>query len=182
MQNSCRMNHLNAITNRIYSLETLKRTVKQWRLKDQRIVFTNGCFDILHLGHVEYLAKAADLGHKLVIGLNTDASVKRLGKGSDRPINHEDARAAVLAALHFVDAIVFFDDDTPLELIKALQPDALVKGGDYDAGETNPNAATYIVGSDIVKAQGGEVAVIPLTEGFSTTNTIAKIKSEDGKG
>ncbi len=136
-----------------------------WHLKDKKIVFTNGCFDILHLGHIEYLAKARDMGGILIVGLNTDDSVRRL-KGANRPVNDEDARAMVLAALSFVDAIVLFDEDTPEELISQIMPDLLVKGKDYD-GKT-------IVGADIVKANGGEVVTIELTKGYSTTGTIQK--------
>ena len=131
-----------------------------------KVVFTNGCFDILHRGHVEYLAKAADLGDILVVGLNTDASVRRL-KGEGRPVNNQEARALVLASLSFVDAVVLFDDDTPYNLIKTLRPDVLVKGADYQ-----PEA---IVGYDIVTSYGGTVTTIPLVEGYSTTNFIERL-------
>lgn len=134
---------------------------------NKKIVFTNGVFDILHTGHVDYLSKARDLGHFLVVGLNTDASVKRLNKGPERPINNEHARATVLGALECVDAIILFDEDTPYELIKFIQPDILVKGSDY--------AVDKIVGYDVVMAKGGEVKTIQLSEGFSTTNIIKKI-------
>ena len=123
----------------------------------------------MHQGHVDYLCKAKDLGHKLIVGLNTDASVKRQNKSPERPINTEQSRALILAALGFVDAIVLFDEETPYNLIKAIQPDVLVKGADYKAEE--------IVGYDILKANGGEVMTIELTEGFSTTALINKIKS-----
>ncbi len=136
----------------------------QW--KDMKVVFTNGCFDILHRGHVEYLAKAADLGDILVVGLNTDASVRRL-KGEGRPVNNQEARALVLASLSFVDAVVLFDDDTPYNLIKTLRPDVLVKGADYQ-----PEA---IVGYDIVTSYGGTVTTIPLVKGYSTTNFIDRL-------
>lgn len=136
----------------------------QWN--DMKVVFTNGCFDILHRGHVEYLAKAADLGDILVVGLNTDASVRRL-KGEGRPVNNQEARALVLASLSFVDAVVLFDDDTPYNLIKTLRPDVLVKGADYQ-----PEA---IVGYDIVTSYGGTVTTIPLVEGYSTTNFIERL-------
>lgn len=128
-----------------------------------KVVFTNGCFDILHRGHVEYLSKAADKGDVLVVGLNTDASVKRL-KGEGRPVNNEEARAMVLASLSFVDAVVLFDEDTPYELIKAVRPDVLVKGADYKKEE--------IVGYDIVTSYGGTVETIPLVEGYSSTKII----------
>ena len=121
----------------------------------------------MHRGHVEYLAKAAALGTKLIIGLNTDASVRRL-KGESRPVNDEEARALVLASLSYTDKIVFFDEDTPLELIRYIQPDLLVKGNDYRPED--------IVGYDIVKAKGGEVITIPLTEGYSTTGLLDKIQ------
>lgn len=146
--------------------EELECTLSQWRFKSEKIVFTNGCFDILHRGHVEYLAKAAALGSKLVIGLNTDASVKRL-KGESRPINNQEARAIILSSLIFTDRIIFFEEDTPLELIRYIQPDILVKGSDYKPED--------IVGYDIVKAKGGEVVTIDLTEGFSTTAILERV-------
>ena len=137
-----------------------------------KLVFTNGCFDILHRGHVEYLAKAADMGDVLVVGLNTDASVKRL-KGEGRPVNDQEARALVLASLSFVDAVVLFDEDTPYELIKAIRPDVLVKGADYKPEE--------IVGYDIVTSYGGKVETVPLVEGYSTTSLLnGKRKTENG--
>lgn len=146
--------------------EELECTLSQWRFKSEKIVFTNGCFDILHRGHVEYLAKAAALGSKLVIGLNTDASVKRL-KGESRPINDQEARAIILSSLIFTDRIIFFEEDTPLELIRYILPDILVKGSDYKPED--------IVGYDIVKAKGGEVVTIDLTEGFSTTAILERV-------
>ena len=148
-----------------------------WRLKNDKIVFTNGCFDILHAGHVTYLAQAAALGNKLVVAVNTDSSVKRLGKGDDRPVNAEDARAFVLSALGFVDMVILFDTDTPLEIIEALKPDVLVKGADYDPNETDPTSKKYIVGSDIVNQYGGKVEAISLVDGFSTTGIINRLKS-----
>lgn len=146
--------------------EELECTLSQWRFKSEKIVFTNGCFDILHRGHVEYLTKAAALGSKLVIGLNTDVSVKRL-KGESRPINDQEARAIILSSLIFTDRIIFFEEDTPLELIRYIQPDILVKGSDYKPED--------IVGYDIVKAKGGEVITIDLTEGFSTTAILERV-------
>lgn len=146
--------------------EDLECTLSQWRFKSEKIVFTNGCFDILHRGHVEYLTKAAALGSKLVIGLNTDASVKRL-KGESRPINDQEARAIILSSLIFTDRIIFFEEDTPLELIRYIQPDILVKGSDYKPED--------IVGYDIVKGKGGEVTTIDLTEGFSTTAILERV-------
>ena len=132
-------------------------------LKGKKIVFTNGCFDILHLGHVQYLAQAKELGDLLVIGLNSDLSVKRL-KGETRPVNPEHARALVLAALQFVDFVILFEEDTPFELIQQIIPDVLVKGGDYNKDQ--------IVGADIVTSNGGEVVVLDFVDGFSTTQII----------
>ena len=139
------------------------------RINGKRIVFTNGCFDILHAGHVDYLSQARDLGDILILGLNTDASVRRQNKGPERPINNELARAKVLAGLGCVDAIVLFDEDTPYELIKAVKPDVLVKGDDYKPEN--------IVGYDIVTASGGKVVTIAFLEGFSTTSIVKKLKN-----
>lgn len=135
--------------------------------EEQVVVFTNGCFDILHAGHVKYLREAASLGEVLVVGLNSDASVKRL-KGPTRPINTQSDRAEILCALGFVDYVVIFEEDTPLELIKIIQPDVLVKGGDYKPEN--------VVGADFVKSRGGELFLIPFVEGKSTTNIIRKIE------
>lgn len=158
------------LQHKILLCDALVKRINIWRMFNHKIVFTNGCFDILHQGHVDYLCKAKDLGNRLVIGLNTDASVKRQNKSPERPINNEQSRAFVLAALGIVDAVVLFDEDTPYNLIKAVQPDVLVKGADYKAEE--------IVGYDIVKARGGEVVTVELTEGFSTTNLIKKISGK----
>ena len=162
------MKHLEKIYDKILNGESLEERLNLWRKEGKTIVFSNGCFDILHRGHVEYLSKAADLGDILIIGLNTDASVKRI-KGPSRPVNDEKARAVVLAALEFVDAIMFFDEDTPYNLIKNVQPDVLVKGKDYKAED--------IVGYDIVINKGGKVETIELVEGFSTTKTIEKMQN-----
>lgn len=159
------MNNLEKIKNKIYDFKTIVDCSELWKSEDLKLVFTNGCFDILHRGHVEYLSNAKDLGDVLIVGLNTDKSVKML-KGSDRPINDEDSRALILASLSFVDVVVLFDEETPLNLISAIKPDVLVKGGDYKAEE--------IVGYDIVKDSGGEIVVIDLVDGFSTTNIIKK--------
>jgi len=164
------------IQSKILSHDEAKKRIATWRLKGDKVVFTNGCFDILHMGHVSYLAHSAELGDKLIVALNTDASVKRQGKGDDRPVNNNDARALVLAALGIVDAIVFFDDDTPLKVIEELKPAILVKGADYDPCETNVSDKKYIVGSDVVRKYGGEVIAIPLVDGFSTTSIIQKLK------
>jgi D-glycero-beta-D-manno-heptose 1-phosphate adenylyltransferase len=150
------------------ALPALDRLLSIWRFQQKKIVFTNGCFDILHLGHVDYLTRARDLGDVLVLGLNTDASVKRLGKSPERPVNNETTRATILAALECIDLVVLFDEDTPYELIQKVQPGILVKGDDYKAEE--------IVGHDIVKAKGGEVITIPLVKGFSTTALIEKLR------
>ncbi|MEI8204992.1 MAG: D-glycero-beta-D-manno-heptose 1-phosphate adenylyltransferase [Bacteroidota bacterium] len=161
------MNYSEVIQQKIVSGEALERKLSYWRFKNMKMVFTNGCFDILHLGHIDYLAKAADLGDVLIVGLNTDDSVKRL-KGNHRPLNDEHARAMVLASLQFVHAVVLFDEDTPYNLIHQVQPIVLVKGNDYHAEE--------IVGFDILKQNNGEVITIELVEGYSTTILENKIK------
>jgi rfaE bifunctional protein nucleotidyltransferase chain/domain len=160
------MNQLEIIRNKIHTKESIQSLLSIWRFKQQKIVFSNGCFDIIHKGHIEYLAQAADLGHKMVIGLNTDSSVQRL-KGESRPLQDESSRLTMLAALHFVDAVVLFDEPTPYELIKAVQPDFLVKGKDYKEED--------VVGYDIVTNRGGKVVTIDLTPGYSTTSIINKI-------
>ncbi len=170
------LTRLNHIEHKIVDHKEALQRVKMWRLKGQKVVFTNGCFDILHRGHVTYLAQTAEKGNRLIVALNTDSSVKRQGKGEERPINQEDARAMVLASLGFVDMVIFFDEDTPLTAIKLLQPDVLAKGADYDADETDENAKAYIVGSKEVRTYGGSVVAIPLVEGFSTTAIIKKLK------
>jgi rfaE bifunctional protein nucleotidyltransferase chain/domain len=147
--------------------EAKNRIVAQRSSGPLSVVFTNGCFDILHPGHVDYLSQARDLGDLLVLGLNTDNSIKRLNKAPNRPVNSEQARAMVLAALGCVDLIVLFDEETPRELISFLQPDVLVKGNDYKTED--------IAGHDIVQAKGGKVITIPLLEGYSTTRLIEKI-------
>ncbi len=167
---------INYIENKIVDSFAVKQKMSIWKLKGDKVVFTNGCFDILHKGHVTYLAQAADLGQRLIVALNTDASVKRQGKGENRPINNNDARALVLASLGFIDAIVFFDDETPLSIIQELKPDILVKGADYDPDEIDQESKRYIVGSDFVKKNGGEVKAIALVEGFSTSSLIKKMK------
>jgi rfaE bifunctional protein nucleotidyltransferase chain/domain len=171
------MSKIDFLRSRIVTLEEAQRKIGIWRMKEETIVFTNGCFDILHKGHVTYLAKAADLGNRLVVGINSDASVRNQGKGEERPINPEDARQILLASLTFVDLVILFEGDTPETLIQALVPDILVKGADYDPSEKDKNAKKYIVGSDIVRAHGGKVAVIDLEEGFSTTGIIKKLRS-----
>lgn len=164
------------IQKKIFSLVELKRQAASWRLKSDKIVFTNGCFDILHRGHVAYLAQAVSLGNRLIVAVNSDASVKKI-KGENRPVNDELSRALVLASLHAVDAVIIFNEDTPLELIKELQPDILVKGGDYDPDCTDTKNPKYMVGSDIVKKRGGKAMAIPFVEGFSTSSVIKRINS-----
>jgi rfaE bifunctional protein nucleotidyltransferase chain/domain len=169
---------IESIDRKIVTLDQCTVAALRWRLKSERIVFTNGVFDILHAGHVDYLAQASKLGNRLVVGINSDESVRRLGKGDDRPINHEIARAQVLAALASVDAVVIFNEDTPLNVIKTIKPEVLVKGGDYDENQADKNSKNYIVGSEEVKLAGGEVYTIPFLDGFSTTSVINKIKSD----
>ncbi len=147
----------------------MQETITAWKAAGEKVVFTNGVFDLLHLGHVTYLAKAADLGDKLIIGLNTDASVKRL-KGEGRPINDQNNRAALLASLFFVDTVVLFEDDTPRDLIAQLLPDVLVKGADYSVEQ--------IAGAKEVLANGGEVKTITLVDGYSSTSIINRIKAQ----
>jgi rfaE bifunctional protein nucleotidyltransferase chain/domain len=144
-----------------------KRKVAEWKAKGERVVFTNGCFDILHLGHVDYLEKARNLGDRLIVGLNTDSSVSRF-KGPERPVQDQQSRGRILSSLQFVDMVVLFDEDTPKELISTLVPDVLVKGSDY--------LAENIVGADVVKNAGGEVRTIELVQGYSTSKVIDKIK------
>ena len=140
----------------------------KWKNDKLKIVFTNGCFDILHIGHLSYLLKAASLGDKLVIGLNSDKSVKRL-KGTNRPINVEESRALMLAALYFVDAVIIFEEDTPLNVVKHLMPNVLVKGGDY--------VKENVVGAKEVEDNGGEVVIVKFLEGHSSTSIINKINN-----
>ena len=160
------MTQIDLIESKIIKSEDLESLIAKWRVKNQKIVFTNGCFDLLHLGHVDYLAKAKDLGERLIIGVNTDASVKRL-KGEHRPLQDEKSRLHILAALQSVDAVVLFDEDTPYELIKKIQPDILVKGADYKIEN--------IVGYDIVTSRGGSVKTIEFIEGYSTTSIEQRI-------
>jgi rfaE bifunctional protein nucleotidyltransferase chain/domain len=161
------MDKLNWIKHKIHTRETLLRECNGWRIKGRKIVFTNGCFDILHHGHLDLLARAASLGNVLVVGVNTDASVKRL-KGPSRPVTHENDRAFQLASLLCTDAICLFDEDTPGELIELIRPDILVKGGDYTIDK--------IVGAPFVQQHGGDVHIIPFVEGYSTTSIIERIQ------
>ena len=162
------MSHLKDINSKIYSLDTLTTQVEQWKKSGNKIVFTNGCFDIIHRGHIEVLASTADLGNKLIIGLNSDQSIQNI-KGEGRPIIDEQSRAILLAALSFVDAIILFSQDTPLKLIGALLPNVLAKGGDYEIEN--------IVGHEIVQQNGGKVKLVPFIDGYSSTSIIKKIKN-----
>jgi rfaE bifunctional protein nucleotidyltransferase chain/domain len=158
------------------SIIELQELCKLWKSAGEKIVFTNGVFDILHQGHVTYLEKARAFGNRLVVAINDDDSVRQLNKGIERPINPELARARVIGALRSVDATIIFKENTPLNTILAIMPDVLVKGGDYDADEINPMAKTYIVGSAEVKEAGGQVVTIDLVAGFSTTSIVKKLQ------
>jgi rfaE bifunctional protein nucleotidyltransferase chain/domain len=169
------MTHSEIIQNKIRTREQAKHLLGRMRYFKKKIVFTNGCFDILHLGHVDYLAKAADHGDFFVVGLNSDASVKSLNKGANRPLQDEHSRAMVIAALAFVDAVIIFDEQTPQELIEFVCPDVLVKGADYDAEETDPKSKKFIAGSDFVRKNNGEVKTIEFVPGYSTSAIEKKI-------
>ena len=157
------------IREKINTFDSIEALAKEWQNDDLTIVFTNGCFDILHYGHLHYLAAARDLGDRLVVGLNSAASVSRL-KGAHRPLNDELTRQFTLASLSFIDAIVVFEEDTPIELIKHVKPNILVKGGDYTLDQ--------IVGADLVLENGGQVKSLPFVDGYSTTNLEQKIKTQ----
>jgi D-beta-D-heptose 7-phosphate kinase/D-beta-D-heptose 1-phosphate adenosyltransferase len=148
-------------------LDELTRQVSRWKLKNKNIVFTNGVFDILHKGHISSLSQAASLGDILIVGVNSDASVKRL-KGPTRPVNEQDARCLLLASMVMTDAVILFEDDTPLNLIKAVMPDVLVKGGDYTVEQ--------IAGAKEVIENGGRVVLADMVDGISTTRIIEKLK------
>jgi len=164
-----RSNIEKTLLDKICDLTKMTGLVSAWKKEGKKVIFTNGVFDLLHIGHITYLAKASELGDKLIIGLNSDNSVKRI-KGDDRPINDQNSRAALLAALFFVDGIVLFEEDTPLSLISTLLPDILVKGADY--------AVENIVGAKEVIANGGEVKTIDFVEGYSSTSIIEKIRKQ----
>ena len=161
------MKSIQAIPNKIFTLDTLLHQLNRWRLLNKKIVFTNGVFDILHEGHIASLSEAALHGHILIVGINADASVKRL-KGEGRPVNGENSRMLLMASLVMVDAVILFEEDTPLNLITSILPDVLVKGGDYTVDQ--------IAGAKEVIAHGGEVKIVPILEGFSTTHIIEKMK------
>jgi rfaE bifunctional protein nucleotidyltransferase chain/domain len=156
------------IAYKIVDMPALQSRLHHWRAVGGKIVFTNGCFDILHRGHIELLARCRDLGDQVVVGLNADASVRRL-KGPHRPVSDQLSRAEVLAALSFIDAVIIFEEDTPFALIAQIKPDVLVKGGDYKISE--------IVGAEIVKENGGKVKIIPFIDGYSTTSIINRLQS-----
>jgi D-beta-D-heptose 7-phosphate kinase/D-beta-D-heptose 1-phosphate adenosyltransferase len=162
------MKYIQSIPGKIYSIATLLPQLNRWRLQNKKIVFTNGVFDILHEGHIASLSEAASNGNILIVGVNADISVKRL-KGESRPVNNQNSRALLLASLVMTDGVVIFEEDTPFNLITAIMPDVLVKGGDYTI-ET-------IIGAKEVIANGGEVIIAPILEGFSTTAIIEKMKS-----
>ena len=151
---------------KIFNADALSRKLALLRAKGKRIVFTNGCFDIIHVGHVDYLTKSRNMGDVLVIGLNSDASVRRL-KGNGRPINKETDREKVLSALFFVDYVTIFDEDTPELLVRKLKPDIMVKGGDWKGRQ--------VAGADFVRSRGGRLAIVPLVKGYSTTSVVKKI-------
>ena len=162
------MPNLENIKSKIFSLDDLKNQVNVWKQAGEDVVFTNGCFDIIHRGHIKVLAQTADLGDRLIIGLNSDSSIQKL-KGAGRPIIDEHSRAILLAALSFVDAVILFSEETPINLISTLLPDVLAKGGDYEI--------EAIVGHEIVQNNGGEVILVPFIDGFSSTTIIDKIKN-----
>jgi rfaE bifunctional protein nucleotidyltransferase chain/domain len=163
------MNHLEHIESKIWHMnQEFEWQLAVWRFHEHKIVFTNGCFDLLHLGHIDYLAKAAAEGTLMIVGMNSDESVQRI-KGDSRPIKDEKSRAMTLAALGFVGAVVIFEEDTPEKLIEMVQPDILVKGKDYEAKD--------IVGADIVEKKGGEIITMDLVEGYSTSAIIDKIRN-----
>jgi rfaE bifunctional protein nucleotidyltransferase chain/domain len=165
-----RESQLDYIHHKLVDLHELMLLVNRWKFKNEKIVFTNGCFDLIHRGHIEYLASAADLGTKLIIGLNSDNSIQKL-KGPNRPVNTQADRALSLGALRFVDALVIFEEETPLELINEIQPDILIKGGDY--------SLDTIVGAPEVLSRGGRVEIIPFTSGYSTTKLIEQLKKSE---
>jgi rfaE bifunctional protein nucleotidyltransferase chain/domain len=160
------------------SLSELKDAVDTWKKEGQRVVFTNGVFDILHIGHVTYLQAARALGDKLVVGVNNDESVRRLNKGPERPINPEHARASVIAGLRSVDAVVVFSEDTPLNVIQSIMPSIVAKGGDYNPEQRDATQKDFIVGSEEMRASGGQTISIPLVDGFSTTAVVRRMRRE----
>jgi len=169
------MNPLRQVSDKIVPLSALKRICATWAEAKLSVVFTNGVYDIVHRGHITLLAEAAAFGDKLILGINSDSSVRTLGKGPGRPINKQEDRAFVMAAMNMVDLVVIFDEQTPYELIRILQPDVLVKGGDYSPDQLNSLAKDYIVGSDLQRAAGRKTVVIPIVDGYSTTALVNKL-------
>ncbi|MBL4715070.1 D-glycero-beta-D-manno-heptose 1-phosphate adenylyltransferase [Sphingobacteriaceae bacterium AH-315-L07] len=159
------MSHLENIKSKVLNQDQLQIQLEEWKSEKKKIAFTNGCFDIIHRGHIHYLAQAADLGDYLIVGLNTDDSVRKL-KGNNRPVQDENTRAEILASLSFISAVILFEENTPINLIETINPHILIKGGDYQESD--------IVGADFVKANGGEVKTIPFLDGHSTSELIAK--------
>ena len=154
---------------KIGSASQTQARLQAWRANGERVILTNGVFDVLHRGHVSYLAQARALGDRLVVGLNTDASARRLNKGPDRPLNNEADRAWVMAALESVSAVTWFDEDTPMALIETLRPDVIVKGGDYDMDRLPESA--------LVKSWGGQALALPFVSGYSTTQLVTRIRA-----
>nr|WP_299204475.1 D-glycero-beta-D-manno-heptose 1-phosphate adenylyltransferase [uncultured Brumimicrobium sp.] len=164
------------IKHKLVTQEEAKAIISSWKDNGEKVVFTNGCFDILHRGHVTYLAKAASIGNYLIVGVNSDDSVRRLNKAPNRPVNDQESRALIIASLEVVDLVVIFENDTPKELIEFMKPSILVKGADYDADLRDESDPKYVVGANEVKAYGGTVMTIDLEEGFSTTGIIERLK------
>ena len=160
---------LNKLQSKIYTLDQLIDKVSNWKDQNKKIVFTNGCFDLIHLGHVEVLARSSDLGDRLIVAINSDESIIKI-KGTNRPIIEEESRVKQIAALDFVDAVILFNQDTPINIISSITPNVITKGGDYKISD--------VVGYEIVQENNGEVVIIPLTQGYSTTSILDKIKNE----
>ena len=160
---------LNKLKAKIFNIKDLSQIIKKWRLNGDKIIFTNGCFDLIHLGHLEILARSADLGDKLIVGINSDMSIKKI-KGNSRPIIEEDSRAKQLAAIEFIDAVILFNEENPYDLISFINPDIITKGGDYKKHD--------VIGKELMNKKSGEVVIIPLTQGYSTTSILEKIKNE----
>ena len=160
---------LNKLQSKIYTLDQLIDKVSNWKDQNKKIVFTNGCFDLIHLGHVEVLARSSDLGDKLIVAINSDESIIKI-KGTNRPIIEEESRVKQIAALDFVDAVILFNQDTPINIISSITPNIITKGGDYKI--------INVIGHEIVQKNNGEVVIIPLTQGYSTTSILDKIKNE----
>ena len=171
--NSNQMTKLDIIRSKILSGKETDRMLAIWRFRKDKIVFTNGCFDVLHMGHADYLSKASELGDILVVGLNTDRSVRAI-KGPGRPLQDQESRSVILASLYFVTAVILFDSETPADLISKVRPSILVKGSDYKQEE--------IVGYDIVTGYGGRVETINLVEGYSTSEIVKKLQAGEDTG